>query len=70
MVELIYAWFEAFGLVSLLEVLFVGFIVLDRLLSSTLVPHSQMYPIVTLAYITTLHKLVRLGLISMLSAGE
>ena len=70
MLEFICALFEAFGLVSLLEVVFFGFIVLDRLVYSTLVPHFQIYLSLTLAYITTLHKPIRLGLISMFSARD
>ena len=49
MLEFICALFEAFGFVSSLEVVVIDFIVLDRLLSSILATHSQIYPTLTLA---------------------
>ena len=50
--------------------MFLDSIVMGYLLSSNLAPHFQMYPAFTQAYITTLHKPVRLGPISVFYAGE
>ena len=44
--------FDAFGLMLMLEVVVIGFIVLDRLLSCMLALHSQSLPTLTLANTT------------------